>query len=118
MRRRSERSLVLFAAIFVFACLLLSGGPRLIGHEETGSPTPCARESLPDARLCAMPAPQAELAVSLRSAAPLQRSAGAHSVQQHAPRAAAITDANGNILHGLSYLHEVYQAFSLGDGFV
>ena len=34
MRKRSERSLVLFAMIFVFACLLLSGGSRLIGHEE------------------------------------------------------------------------------------
>ena len=31
MRKRSERSLVLFSMIFVFACLLLSGGSRLIG---------------------------------------------------------------------------------------
>ena len=59
MRKRSERSIVFFAAIFVFVCLLFSGGSRLIGHEG-GSPAPVQAAPLEGVLLCAAPAPLGE----------------------------------------------------------
>lgn len=117
MRKRSERSLVLFAVFFVFACLLLSGGSRLIGHEERAS-VQIADVSGVAAAFSAAPSQRSETGVDPvhREASP--REDKAEAPQGPAPCARVICDANGNVLGSVSYLRAVYQAFSLGDGFV
>jgi len=118
MRKRSERSLVLFAVIFVFACLLFSGGSRLIGHEVQDDLVQSAELSSVRAAFSAVPAPRAELGAEPVFEAIAQRTDRAEAPKSAAPRARIICDANGNVLKSRSYLHTVYQAFSLGDGFV
>jgi len=117
MRKRSERSLVFFAVIFVFACLLFSGGSRLIGHEGEES-VPVQSVSAAAAQFCAMPAPDAPVGHTPVLGIALRRELSQTHQQGDQPRALVCSDANGNVLGSASYLHAVYQAFSLGDGFV
>ena len=117
MRKRSERSIVFFAAIFVFVCLLFSGGQRLIGHEGE-RPAPVQTASLEGAMLCAAPASLGEtghVSVRMDASQRVAREAGSQSVLRPVR---VCSDANGNILHAESYMRSVHQAFSLGDGFV
>ena len=118
MTKRSERSLVLFAVIFVFACLLLSGGSRLIGHAGEDVPVQMTDVSGITAVLSAAPAPPCQMGLEPVHRAETIRGARAEAPKSAAPLARAARDANGNVLSGKSYLHAVYQAFSLGDGFV
>jgi len=118
MTKRSERSLVLFAVIFVFACLLLSGGSRLIGHTVEDVPVQMADVSRVRTAFSAAPAPLCEMGIE-----PIQKAETIRGTRSETPKGAAaaarvICDANGNVLTCRSYLHAVYQAFSLGDGFV
>jgi len=117
MRKRSERSIVFFAAIFVFVCLLFSGGSRLIGHEGEES-VPVQSVSAAAAQFCAMPAPDAPVGHAPVLCAALRKVLSETQQQAEQPRAFVCSDANGNVLGSASYLHAVYQAFSLGDGFV
>ena len=117
MRKRSERSIVFFAAIFVFVCLLFSGGSRLVGHEG-GSPVPVQAAPLEGVLLCAAPAPLGETGhVSVRPDAP-QRVVRTQELGGLLRPVRVCSDANGNVLHACSYMKSVHQAFSLGDGFV
>jgi len=118
MRKRSERSIVLLAVIFVFACLLLSGGSRLIGHEGEESHVPVPSTCAVHSQLCAMPAPDAPVGHAPVLCAALRKVLSETQQQAEQPRAFVCSDANGNVLGSASYLHAVYQAFSLGDGFV
>ena len=118
MRNKSERSLVFLAVIFVFACLLLSGGWRLIGHEGEEAPVQMADVPMIATAFSAAPAPLCEMGLE-----PVCKSETIRDARQEAPGSAAhaarvVCDANGNVLSGRSYLRAVYQAFSLGDGFV
>lgn len=118
MRKRSERWLVLFALIFVFACLLVTGGERLIGHEGEETPSPARSVSAVCAAFSAMPAP-----VSQSGHVPVRQTMGLRTVSvladsAAAPRALVLSDANGNVMTCGTYMHAVYQAFTLGDGFV
>ena len=117
MRKRSERSLVLFAVIFVFACLLLSGGYRLIGHEE-GMEGRIESVSAVTAAFSAVPAPQSETGQAPVDGTAVHRAAMVPPPDCAVIPARVVCDANGNVLGSLSYLRAVYQAFSLGDGFV
>lgn len=118
MRNRSERSLVLFAVIFVFACLLLSGGSRLIGHAGEDVPMQMADVSQVRSALSAAPAPLCEMGLEPIREAETIRDAGENAPEHDAPAVRVACDANGNVLGSDSYLHAVYQAFSLGDGFI
>ena len=118
MTKRSERSLVLFAMIFVFACLLLSGGSRLIGHEGEAVPVQRAGVSGVSSAFSAAPAPLFEMGLEPVHRAETIRDARAEAPGSAAPAARVACDANGNVLSGKSYLRAVYQAFTLGDGFV
>ena len=118
MRNRSERSLVLFAVIFVFVCLLLSGGSRLIGHEDEVIPVQMADVSGVPSAFSAAPAPLCEMGLEPICKSETIRDARADTPDCSLPCARVICDANGNVISGTSYLRAVYQAFSLGDGFV
>lgn len=118
MPKRSERSLVLFSMVFVFVCLLFSGGSRLIGGQIPEDPIEERPVSLVRAAFTGMPAPRAETGrISGDEAAPLRERAAP------APHSPILTnrvtsDANGNVLGAQTYLRAVYQAFVLDDGFV
>ena len=118
MRKRSERSLVLFALIFVFACLLLTGGERLIGHEGEENPAPARSVSTVSAALCAMPAPVAQSGHVPARETDGQRMVITRAEEGSLPRSFVLSDANGNVISCGTYMHAVYQAFTLGDGFV
>lgn len=118
MRRRSERSLLLLGLFFVFACLLISGGSRLIGHEMQEDSMPMQRGTLIAAAFSAMPAPLAQLSDAPARGEEAQRAASGEVEERGMFIPVLACDANGNVLRGRSYLHEVYQVFSLGDGFV
>ncbi|MBR3796775.1 MAG: hypothetical protein IKK34_12240 [Clostridia bacterium] len=117
MRKRGERYLLILPLLIVFCCLLLSGGSRLIGRE--GEETVAVQ--LPPALrgvLCVAPARPAETGcVSV-----LKRTDSVQTIAEamihERPDASVCSDANGNVLRQETYLHAVYQAFSLGDGFV
>lgn len=113
---KGKPGLRLLLALFAltFACVLLSGAGRLLRTQAQQAP-----ESLP--ALVSLTAPAAREAVESVSAASqksLRRAPEGEAPQEQpasAPR--ALTDANGNVLRGMSYLRTVYSAFALGDGF-
>ena len=118
MTKRSERSRVLFAVIFVFACLLLSGGSRLIGHAGEDVPVQMVDAAMVSAAFSAAPAPLCQMGLEPIREAETIRDAGENAPEHDAPAVRVACDANGNVLGSDSYLHAVYQAFSLGDGFI
>lgn len=117
MRKRSERSLVLLSVMFVFACLLIAGGSRLVGHEEQEAPLSAAAGTLVRAALCSAPSEQQETCGTVRQEQGNRRHEVPSVVDNPPPQALALCDANGNVLREQTYLHAVYQAFALGDGF-
>lgn len=118
MSRNSGKTLALAVVLFVFSCLLISGGPRLVGHadecraESIRAPIPVA------AALSAAPERQGETALQALRALALQRQSVVSNAEERQPPIRVCSDANGNVLRCGTYLHTVYQAFSLGDGFV
>lgn len=111
--RPGLRLLLAFFAL-TFACVLLSGAGRLLGAQ---AQQPC--ESLPAVvSLTAPAAREASESVFASGQESLRRAPEGEAPQEQpacAPR--ALTDANGNVLRGMSYLRTVYSAFALGDGF-
>ena len=121
MKNRDARSVLLLMCLSVaFFCLLISGFPRLIaGGEESpmqmdktvmhaamiGAPAPNMNGETGSGENIE-PRPRAE-----RPAACALRIDGGQPI-------ALRSDANGNVLGHRSYLHTVYRAFALGDGFV
>lgn len=118
MAKKSERSLVLLCVLFVFVCLLLSGGSRLIGsnmHEENLPERPFASIRTV---LCA-PAGQISMIGSVqRREQGAQKEQSAPSLVHRNLNPRVTRDANGNVLASRTYMREVYQAFALDDGFV
>lgn len=107
--------LLLTCFLLTFACVLLSGAGRLLGGEEP-------RQAAGPRPVCAALGSGVQLE-SVVGASP----AGAEGLRRAAQEAVrresaacppvALTDANGNVLRGESYLRTVYSAFALGDGF-
>ena len=118
MARRSERSLVFLLISFAFVCLLLSGGSRLIGAQGGKESMPQQGNSLVQAAFVSAPAPIAETGATHQREHCVQRHAQTPAPERPILTAIAECDANGNVLKGQPYLHAVYQAFALGDGFV
>lgn len=113
---KGKPGLKLLLALFAltFACVLLSGAGRLLGTQERQAP-----ESLPARVVLTAPAPREAAESAFASCMEALRRAP----EGEAPQAQTIgtpraqTDANGNVLRGMSYLRTVYSAFALGDGF-
>ena len=118
MKRRSEQSLVLFMVCFAFLCLLLSGGERLIGMQGEKNAAPERPAALMCRAFVAVPTQRAETGAAQLRTGCAQRCDRAPAPENTilSPRAAC--DANGNVLGAKTYLHAVYQAFVLDDGFV
>lgn len=119
MKNRGFRSLFWAVCVFVFACLLVSGAPRLVavGGEEL-PPVPAAPAQ---AYLCS--------AATVVSQPESRESCAAQGISRGecaavlSPRMTGSetlspgADSNGNVLQEASYLRSVHQAFALGDGF-
>lgn len=120
MKKADVRSILLMILSASFICLLIAGAPRLIADADA-----CASAEIPPmpvrmACLCSAPSPSQESgAQAVRS--PLAAGRGellcAPDPCRMGERPGQNRDANGNVLLSGSYLHEVYQAFPLGDGF-
>lgn len=118
MRRRNGRSLILAGLAFVFVCLLLSGGSRLIGHSGDVETVPCRPVPSIEAMLTGVQDRNLQTGCVCRKEHSAQRFAVV-SAREDQPRMCRIlSDANGNVLSSDSYMHAVYQVFALGDGFV
>ena len=118
MERNGARSFVLICVLIVFSFLLVSGGPRLIGHaDEYGTDAVVPAAPL---RAAITQAPQriAESGLAEHAAPRLLRREMLAIRRDMRIPVRVISDANGNVLRCVSYLHAVYQSFSLGDGFV
>ena len=118
MKNRSVRTLLFYASVFVFLCVLLSGGSRLIGHvDETTDPQPQRLPGSIPARLTAVQVSSAEEAWPQQNRQPQAKKVMISSSLIQAVNIPVLCDANGNVLGHRSYMREVYQVFSLGDGF-
>ena len=118
MAKKSERSLMLFCVLFIFGCLLLSGGWRLVGsraQEESMQVRPFATIR---AVLSGAIASRTETGMAVRRDQSAQRMQPVPAPQESILIHRVLSDANGNVLAGKTYMRAVYQAFVLGDGFV
>ena len=117
MKKLQLRSVAFAFSLVAFAFLLMSGGCRLIGHQEGISPA--KKEYVPLAgRICAAAVRGEEISFDSPQENIQRKAEAALPVSRANPCVSVCSDANGNVLGGESYLHAVYQAFSLGDGFV
>ncbi|MBQ2833824.1 MAG: hypothetical protein IJN79_05075 [Clostridia bacterium] len=116
MRKKCERSFGLLFAWIVFSCLLISGGSRLIGHN--GEAEEARAVHVVRAAISSAPVSYAESGVSERSHPDQAAKLTAYADGGSRPDTLVCSDANGNVLSAGTYLHAVYQAFALGDGFV
>lgn len=118
MAKKSERSLLLVCMLFVFVCLLLSGGWRLVGSEEENNlirirPVASVRAVLTS------PSEQRIPTGSVIRKGMIDERIHAVAIQDHLRLTRLVqSDANGNVLAGRTYMRAVYQAFVLDDGFV
>ena len=120
MKRVSWRMMMGGFAVFVFACLLLSGAQRLIAfdRQNASADAPSCRE----AWLCSMPSSAQNQQTSRqrgeKAYGDAERTVYPQNEYAEHERMQRRSDANGNVLSGgNSYLHAVYRAFPLGDGF-
>lgn len=118
MMKRSERSLLLVCMLFVFVCLLISGGSRLIGCELPEKPLQVRSLVSVCAELSQAAAQRIESVLVAWRVFSAQRMQTAAESQDRNLNHRAPSDANGNVLGGRTYMRSVYQSFALGDGFV
>ena len=119
MERSCVRSLLLSCALIAFSVLLAVGGPRLIGHaDEYGADVTVSAIPLSAVISQAPQRAEEETGLSERPVFKLKRFAAALVQPDRRTPERVVSDANGNVLRCDSYLHTVYQSFSLGDGFV
>lgn len=98
-----------------FFCLFLSGAQRLISVQEAPEEE---ERTVHQAYLCASVSSAPEAGRQAKSGHFDVQQFRAHPLCPQEPIKKIGSDANGNVLVGArSYLHIVYQAFPLGDGF-
>ncbi len=99
----------------VFCCLFLAGAQRLISVQEAPREE---QHVVHQAYLCAAAPSTPEAGRQANSGHFDVQELRAHLLCTQEPIIKVGSDANGNVLVGArSYLHIVYQAFPLGDGF-
>lgn len=118
MRKAPWQSMFFAIAMLTFFCLLLSGGSRLIAAPDEAAGAINPQQGWLTASLTCPPSPAesgaaVRQAEDKRTALSVIASAGCAAEAGRIP----VTDANGNILRHASYMHAVYQAFALDDGF-
>lgn len=118
MAKRSEQKLLLVCALFVFVCLLLSGGSRLIGTDSQMEPMPERSFASIRAVLTSPVERHAETGYVPGRSQSTQRAQTNPAPENRIPYHIALCDANGNVLGERTYMRAVYQVFVLGDGFV
>lgn len=118
MTRKSERSVLLFCMLFAFACLLLGGGWRLVGCQQEDDLIPVRPyAAIRTALSSGQTNTQESLSVARRTAYE-QRMRSMPAADHQALKRSVLSDANGNVIAAGTYMHAVYQAFVLDDGFV
>ncbi|MBR5302839.1 MAG: hypothetical protein IKU38_08395 [Clostridia bacterium] len=118
MGRKSERKLLLACMLFVFACVILSGGWRLVAANAQEAPLPVRSYAQIRAVLSAAPAQPSQTVSPVRRDAGMQRMHIAPAPENRTLNLSVASDSNGNVLAGGTYMRAVYQAFTLDDGFV
>lgn len=116
MLKKSERSLWLLLVLIAFSCLLVSGGSRLIGHN--GEIEETRNVQVMRAAINSAPGSYTESGLPERNHHDHAAAQTVFESGSSRPDTLVCSDANGNVLVGGSYMHAVYQAFALGDGFV
>lgn len=118
MAKRSGRSLLFVCTLFVFACLLISGGSRLIGSDVQENPIPVRSAASIRAVLTNAITHRAQVGVQLRHEQRSQYMQALPAPEDRSLNHLTLCDANGNVLGEKTYMRAVYQSFVLGDGFV
>ena len=118
MARKSARSALLFGMLFAFACLLLSGGWRLVGTQQEDDLMPARPYASIRAAISAVQTCAQHSASAVRRESAVQRMHSAPAPDHQVLTCCVPSDSNGNVLAGGTYMRAVYQAFVLDDGFV
>ncbi|MBR5301796.1 MAG: hypothetical protein IKU38_03080 [Clostridia bacterium] len=118
MTRKSGRSVLLFCMLFAFACLLLSGGWRLVGSAHADDPIPVRPYASIRAAFSTAQERTQESVAAVRRVSCAQRMHSMPAGEHQALKRLVLSDSNGNVLAGDTYMRAVYQAFALDDGFV
>lgn len=118
MAKKSERSLLLLCMLFAFACLLLSGGGRLIGSEEENNLIPQRQLASVRTYFCDVPNQRIQTGAVIRQSSLCRRVPVSTAPDRQVLNHSVSSDANGNVLAGQTYMRAVYQVFALDDGFV
>ena len=118
MKKTQWQKMLLAFSLFVFACLLLGGGSRLIASDEPVAPILPADSWLHASLTCPPSTQTNELQQRKTQENTLAVSTVLYLTDETMNPCSPQTDANGNVLRqGSSYMRTVYQAFALGDGF-
>ena len=118
MTRKCSRALLLAGMLFAFACLMVSGGWRLVagyGEGQLAADRPYAQIR---AVISAAPAQPSQTVSPARREGGMQRMHIAPAPENRTLISSAESDSNGNVLAAGTYMRAVYQAFALDDGFV
>ena len=118
MTRKCERKLLLACMLFAFACLILSGGWRLVASQGEDDWTPVRPYAQIRAVISAAPAQMSQTISSVCRDAGVLRMHVASVPENRSLNHSVPSDSNGNVLAAGTYMRAVYQAFALDDGFV
>ena len=118
MTRKSEQKLLLACMLFVFACVILSGGWRLVGGQPQADLIPARNYVQIRAVLSPAPAQPSQSVSLVRRENGMQRMPVAPTPVNRTLYHSIASDSNGNVIAAGTYMRAVYQAFTLDDGFV
>lgn len=118
MEKRVGQTLMLLSMLFVFSCLLLSGGSNLIAGTIRENTIPDRPFSSICAVLSSASAPRVESGCQPRSGETIHRLHAVPAPADQVLTCCVSSDSNGNVLAAGTYMRAVYQAFVLDDGFV
>ena len=118
MTRKCARAMLLACMLFAFACLMVSGGWRLVagyGEGQLAQQRPYAQSR---AEISSAPANPSQTVSPVQRESGVQRMHAAPAPENRTLISSAESDSNGNVLAAGTYMRAVYQAFALDDGFV
>jgi len=119
MKNRTLKSEAFLVCMLFFVFLLIAGSHRLIGgSSESENPVPFTSVAAVSSAFTAIPAVRAESSSPVSRTSSLSKQCICVATVRPPIQLSVLSDANGNVLGHRSYIHEVYQAFVLNDGFV
>ena len=116
--RKYERKLLFACMLFAFACLIASGGWRLVAGYGEGQLMPDRPYAQIRTVISAAPANPSQTVSPVQRESGVQRMHTAPAPDNRILTQSAESDSNGNVLAAGTYMRAVYQAFALDDGFV